>query len=87
MRARIAKKQEAISKMQLTVSAKEDLKTVALGTSKINYMDPRITIAWCKRNEVCAACGGEGRGRGLHRGSAQVLLCGSAQLCALGTLS
>lgn len=28
------------------------MKTVALGTSKINYMDPRITIAWCKRNEV-----------------------------------
>ncbi len=25
---------------------------VALGTSKINYMDPRISIAWCKRNEV-----------------------------------
>lgn len=25
---------------------KEDLKTVALGTSKINYLDPRITVAW-----------------------------------------
>jgi DNA topoisomerase-1 len=34
------------------MTVKEDLKTVALGTSKINYMDPRITIAWCKRNEV-----------------------------------
>ena len=31
---------------------KEDLKTVALGTSKINYMDPRITIAWCKAFET-----------------------------------
>ena len=30
---------------------KDDNKTVALGTSKINYMDPRITVAWCKRNE------------------------------------
>ena len=28
---------------------KEDLKNVALGTSKINYMDPRITVAWCAR--------------------------------------
>jgi len=27
-------------------------KEVALGTAKINYMDPRITVAWCKRNEV-----------------------------------
>jgi DNA topoisomerase-1 len=25
---------------------------VALGTSKINYLDPRITVAWCKRHEV-----------------------------------
>ena len=22
---------------------------MALGTSKINYMDPRITVAWCGR--------------------------------------
>lgn len=25
---------------------------MALGTSKINYMDPRITISWCKRTET-----------------------------------
>ncbi|KAE8775865.1 DNA topoisomerase 1 [Hordeum vulgare] len=31
---------------------KEDLKMVALGTSKINYLDPRITVAWCKTHEV-----------------------------------
>ena len=34
------------------MQTKEDLKTVALGTSKINYLDPRITVAWCKRHEV-----------------------------------
>ncbi len=38
--------------MELQARSKEDLKTVALGTSKINYMDPRITVAWCKRNDV-----------------------------------
>merc|ERR1712139_125368 len=27
---------------------KEENKTVPLGTSKVNYMDPRITVAWCK---------------------------------------
>jgi len=27
-------------------------KNLALGTSKINYMDPRITISWCKSHEV-----------------------------------
>jgi DNA topoisomerase-1 len=42
----------ALEKAELQAAVKEDLKTVALGTSKINYMDPRITIAWCKRNEV-----------------------------------
>ncbi|KAM0866765.1 hypothetical protein ACQ4PT_042433 [Festuca glaucescens] len=31
---------------------REDLKTVALGTSKINYLDPINTVAWCKTHEV-----------------------------------
>jgi DNA topoisomerase I len=31
---------------------KESNKEVSLGTSKINYMDPRITVAWCKRVEL-----------------------------------
>jgi hypothetical protein len=38
--------------MEMDKKIKEDLKTVALGTSKINYLDPRITVAWCKRHEV-----------------------------------
>jgi hypothetical protein len=41
-----------IDKMEMDKMIKEDLKTVALGTSKINYLDPRITVAWCKRHEV-----------------------------------
>lgn len=41
-----------IEKMEMDKIIKEDLKTVALGTSKINYLDPRITVAWCKRHEV-----------------------------------
>ncbi|KAK3278754.1 DNA topoisomerase 1 [Cymbomonas tetramitiformis] len=43
---------ERLSKHMLSMSMKEELKTVSLGTSKINYLDPRITVAWCKRNEV-----------------------------------
>ncbi|PKA53641.1 DNA topoisomerase 1 [Apostasia shenzhenica] len=43
---------DKIEKMELNKKTKEDLKTVALGTSKINYLDPRISVAWCKRNEV-----------------------------------
>jgi DNA topoisomerase-1 len=41
-----------ISKMEMDLKHKDDNKEVALGTSKINYMDPRISVAWCKRNEV-----------------------------------
>lgn len=49
---KLSKKMTQLQKAELAAAVKEDLKTVALGTSKINYMDPRITIAWCKRNEV-----------------------------------
>lgn len=41
-----------IAKMEMDLKHKDDNKEVSLGTSKINYMDPRITVAWCKRNEV-----------------------------------
>jgi DNA topoisomerase-1 len=49
---RIERKKAVLGKLQVQSRSKEDLKTVALGTSKINYLDPRITIAWCKRQEV-----------------------------------
>ena len=54
MLAAIEQKRKALARMQLAARVKEDLKTVALGTSKINYLDPRITVAWCKLNEVRA---------------------------------
>ena len=41
-----------VSKMEMDLKHKDDNKEVSLGTSKINYMDPRISVAWCKRNEV-----------------------------------
>ncbi|CAK9165479.1 unnamed protein product [Ilex paraguariensis] len=49
---KIAQTTGKIEKMERDKETKEDLKTVALGTSKINYLDPRITVAWCKRHEV-----------------------------------
>jgi DNA topoisomerase-1 len=51
-RARLAKREAALEKAGILARNREDLKTVALGTSKINYLDPRITVAWCKRAEV-----------------------------------
>ncbi|CAN1790380.1 DNA topoisomerase 1 beta [Linum perenne] len=49
---KIASAKQKIEKYEMDMKTKEDLKTVALGTSKINYLDPRITVAWCKRHEV-----------------------------------
>lgn len=41
-----------IDECKLTMVDKEEGKTTALGTSKINYIDPRISAAWCYKNDV-----------------------------------
>ncbi|XP_055355453.1 DNA topoisomerase I, mitochondrial-like [Paramacrobiotus metropolitanus] len=43
---------EALHKLEIAATDKEENKTIALGTSKLNYLDPRITVAWCKSNDV-----------------------------------
>ena len=50
--AKISSWSEKLKKMEIDLRDKEENKEVALGTSKINYMDPRISVAWCKRCEV-----------------------------------
>lgn len=50
--AKIVSWGEKIKKMEVDLRDREENKEVALGTSKINYMDPRISVAWCKRCEV-----------------------------------
>jgi len=49
---KIDKIKEQIGIKEFAMKNKEDNKSVALGTSKINYMDPRISISWCKAKEV-----------------------------------
>jgi len=49
---RISTWHEYISKLETDIRNRDENKEVALGTSKINYMDPRISVAWCKRCEV-----------------------------------
>lgn len=44
--------QEALLKLQVKETDKAENKTIALGTSKLNYLDPRITVAWTKRFTV-----------------------------------
>eukprot|EP00123_Amoebidium_parasiticum_P012621 comp21479_c0_seq1/m.29737 comp21479_c0_seq1/g.29737 ORF comp21479_c0_seq1/g.29737 comp21479_c0_seq1/m.29737 type:complete len:788 (-) comp21479_c0_seq1:314-2677(-) len=40
---------ERIRKKEILMTDRDENKTIALGTSKINYMDPRITYAWCNK--------------------------------------
>jgi DNA topoisomerase-1 len=49
---RIQNWNDKITKTEMDLKHKDDNKEVSLGTSKLNYMDPRISVAWCKRNEV-----------------------------------
>ena len=44
--------QKRLDKAEAARRTKDETKNVSLGTSKINYNDPRITIAWCKAHEV-----------------------------------
>jgi DNA topoisomerase-1 len=50
--AAIEKEAKKIETENLKLQEKIKGKNLALGTSKINYMDPRISISWCKDNEV-----------------------------------
>ena len=50
--ASIGKLDDRISAIKNQAIDKEENKEVALGTSKLNYIDPRISIAWCRQNEV-----------------------------------
>lgn len=46
---KVEKLKQSLDKQETVLRTKEDNKSVALGTSKINYMDPRISVAFCKR--------------------------------------
>eukprot|EP00795_Rhopilema_esculentum_P001691 gene1691-16168_t len=43
---------EQLFKLEVSMTDKEENKEIALGTSKLNYLDPRISVAWCKKNDV-----------------------------------
>lgn len=43
---------EQLAKLEISATDKEENKQIALGTSKLNYLDPRITVAWCKKNNI-----------------------------------
>ncbi|KAJ6499260.1 DNA topoisomerase I [Mycena sanguinolenta] len=48
----IKKLTEKISAAKLQIIDRDEGKEIALNTSKINYLDPRITVSWCKIHDV-----------------------------------
>ena len=48
----LSKLLEQLDKLEIQKTDKDENKTIALGTSKLNYLDPRISVAWCKKHEV-----------------------------------
>nr|XP_019934819.1 PREDICTED: DNA topoisomerase I, mitochondrial-like [Paralichthys olivaceus] len=44
--------EEQLLKMEVQATDKEENKQIALGTSKLNYLDPRISVAWSRNMEV-----------------------------------
>jgi DNA topoisomerase-1 len=38
--------EDQLKKLEMNKTDKEEGKEIALGTSKLNYLDPRISVAW-----------------------------------------
>ncbi|XP_061166608.1 DNA topoisomerase I, mitochondrial-like isoform X2 [Saccostrea echinata] len=51
-KAQLERLEEQLTKLEVQATDKEENKEIALGTSKLNYLDPRISVAWCKKWEV-----------------------------------
>ena len=52
LEAKIETQKKKMVQLDTALQGKEEMKNIALGTSKLNYLDPRISVAWSKRHEV-----------------------------------
>lgn len=50
--AALAKAQETVQRQETALRTKDASKEVSLGTSKTNYIDPRVSAAWAKKYNV-----------------------------------
>ena len=48
----LARLEDQLIKLKCAKTDREENKEIALGTSKLNYLDPRITIGWAKKWDV-----------------------------------
>nr|XP_040018506.1 DNA topoisomerase I, mitochondrial isoform X1 [Gasterosteus aculeatus aculeatus] len=51
-KAAVRRCKEKLLKLDVQAINREENKQIALGTSKVSYLDPRITVAWCKNMAV-----------------------------------
>ena len=51
-KAQLARLEDQLVKLKCAKTDREENKEIALGTSKLNYLDPRITVGWCKKWDV-----------------------------------
>ncbi|PIA16948.1 DNA topoisomerase I [Coemansia reversa NRRL 1564] len=52
MLEKLEKLNQRVRNIEVDMIEKDENKTTALSTSKLNYIDPRISIAWCKKYNV-----------------------------------
>jgi len=52
LKKKIATVNERLHKWEIKKIEKEENKAFSTTTSKMNYLDPRITVAWCKRVDI-----------------------------------
>ncbi|XP_071785426.1 DNA topoisomerase I, mitochondrial-like isoform X1 [Asterias amurensis] len=48
-KTQVERLEEQLTKLEMNATDKEENKEIALGTSKLNYLDPRISVAWTKK--------------------------------------
>lgn len=52
MNDKLNKLEQQLHKLKIQATDKDENKQISLGTSKLNYLDPRITVAWSKSYSV-----------------------------------
>ena len=48
----VEKQLELLEKLEIQKTDKDENKTISLGTSKLNYLDPRISVQWTLTHDV-----------------------------------
>ena len=52
VKEKLKKAEERVMELKSKLKSKKNMKDVAIGTSKINYIDPRITVAFGKKHDI-----------------------------------